>query len=237
MKISDYTDQNLLNSIYDKYSNVFGVICNPDILNENKKCFGVVLLEISVKNKKDINLNDHVEFIQKKIKWRSSYPDKKGRKLCLVDAYWCKRYIHDRKIKCSIRVLKSQVEGSERIYYGYNEEIMLTKDQYIKRQLILKFSKYPAIVFEACKNFDQRWWITKDYYRALNETSKHYLIKHEQLKKYVAQYNKAKKEFNEEWNKLLLKYYENNEADLYFDKMYDEIGEEETKVIPFKKQI
>jgi hypothetical protein len=237
MKIEDYIDQNLLDNIYSRNSNVLGVIANPDITNERKKCFGKVLLLVNIEKKKNINIKDNIEFYPNKIKWRSSFSDKKGRKLLLVDPYWCKLYIHDRKIHCPIRILKSKVEGTERIYYGIDEDILLTKNQFIKRKLLLKFAKTPHIIFEACENFNERWWTTKDYYRALNETSKHYLIKHDQLKIYIGEYNNAKKQFQAEWNNLLIKHYQNNESDQEFDKFYNdfEITKNESVVIPFRK--
>jgi hypothetical protein len=69
----------------------------------------------------------------------------------------------------------------------------------------------------------------------LNETSKHYLIKHEQLKKYISEYNNAKKNFNKEWNVLLINHYQNNDAQKEIDVLFEsfEKVEKQDNIINF----
>jgi len=233
--MKEYVSEDTLNNIYNRNSNVFGIISNPNCLNNNGKCFGKVELIISIKRKKNILKNDIVEFNKDKIKWRSSNSDDKGCALCLVDPYWCKNYINNPKIKCPIRVLKSKIENEQRIYYSVDDYILLTKDQFIKRNLLTKFAKIQSLIIKACENFNDRYWSSKNYYKSLNETSKHYLIKHDQLKTFISTYNNAKKEFNKEWNKLLLKHYENNQNDLETSKLLEQFTtKEESKVINFR---
>ena len=55
------------------------------------------------------------------------------------------------------------------------------------------------------------------------------------MKTFISTYNNAKKEFNKEWNKLLLKHYENNQNDLETSKLLEQFTtKEESKVINFR---
>ena len=232
-----YISEDTLNNIYDRHSNVFGIISNPDCLNNNDKCFGKITLLISITSNKNIIINDIVEFNKDKIKWRASRYDDKGCTVCLVDPYWCKIYEDNPKIKCPIRVLKSKVENGNRNYYSADDIMLLTKDQFIKKRLLIKFSKHQNLLIKAVENFNERYWSSKNYYKSLNETSKHFLIKHDQLKRVVSTYNNAKKEFNKEWNKLLLKHYQINQNDLSISKLLDNFKQKkETKIINFSRK-
>ena len=233
--MNKYVSKDTLENIYNRNENVYGIVSNPNILNENNRCFGKVILLINLKSQKKIVINDIIEFRGDKIKWRSTKCDDNGCVLCLVDPYWCRLYIYNPKIQCKVRVLKSHVTNNGRIYYGENEFINMTKDEFIKRQLLLKFAKWPYIVFAAVENFNRRYWETKDYYKSLNETSKHYIIKHQDLKSYRADYSKAVQEFNNKWNKLLLDSYRNeksnNEIEFLFNKYKEKSKNKKGKVI------
>lgn len=218
--MNEYISEDTLNNLFNRNKNVYGVVANPNITNENNRCFGKILLLINLESKKKITINDIVEFRGDKIKWRSTKFDDNGCILCLIDPYWCRLYIHNPKIQCPVRVLKSHVANNNRSYYGADEFVIMNKDEFIKRRLLLKFAKWPHFIVAACINFSNRYWSSKDYYKSLNETSKHYLIKHKDLKSYVGQYGRAKSYFNKKWNDLLLKSYQNKEASESVDKLY-----------------
>lgn len=218
--MNEYVSEDTLNNLFNRNKNVYGIVANPDITNENNRCFGKVLLLINLKSKKKITINDIVEFRGDKIKWRSTTCDDNGCILCLIDPYWCRSYIYNPKIQCPVRILKSHVTDNNRIYYGADAFVIMNKDEFIKRRLLLKFAKWQHLVVAACENFNNRYWAIKDYYKALNETAKHYLIKHDQLKSYLSDYSNAKKEFNKEWDDLLLKSYQNKEASELIEKLY-----------------
>jgi len=60
--MNKYVSKDTLENIYNRNENVYGIVSNPNILNENNRCFGKVILLINLKSQKKIVINDIIEF-------------------------------------------------------------------------------------------------------------------------------------------------------------------------------
>jgi hypothetical protein len=233
--LSVYASESTIDNIYNQYHDSFGVISNLNIINEGK-CFGKVVLVIGILKKKFIKKGSIIKFQEKNVKWSSTHFDDKGCTLHILKAHWCTPFKFEEQLNVPIRILKSKrLEDGTRHYWGEDELLTFTKDQYIERMLLHKYAKEPVMIYYACKNMARRFKEHRDYYRALNETSKHYLIKHERLKSYYGEYQKAKQTFYKNWDVLLLESYRYNKIEKDISEMYNQLTEvKNSKVIPFK---
>ena len=230
----NYIDDDLLSNIYSKFGNVLGIVSNPNIENDYEKCFGKVVMRINVKSKKKIYLKDIVEFDETKTKWRSSKPDNNGCVLCLVDPYWCRMYKLDEKIEVPVIVLRSESDGENRRYWEETSYQVMNRNQFLKRMLLYKMSKYSYAQTEAVNNFNDRLNKIKDYYKALNETARNYRIKHDDLTTLRGVFANFRKEIYKEWDRLLLKHYKNNTSKIELRDLIDMFRKETSNVIDFK---
>lgn len=222
--INKYVSDEVLENIFNRSNNFIGVVSNDQMINENMKCFGIVALLVNVEKdkRKGIEINDVIEFLPEKIKWSSGKCDEYGCELHLINPYWCKEYICEERLNVPFNVLKSEVSYGERKYFVIEEIInKLNKDQFIARKMLFEFQDLPHLKFEACKNMASRFKNHNDYYRALNETCKHYLIEHEEMKSLYGRYQRAKGKFKKEWETMLLKEYKRSKAMKNVRKIYD----------------
>ena len=205
------------------------------MINDYGKCFGKVIMKINVDSKKKISLKDIVEFDVSKIKWKSSQPDANGCVLCLVNPYWCRMYKLDEKIEVPIIVLKSEADGENRTYWDEVSYQIMNRNQFLKRMLLYKLADYTYAQTEAVNNFINRINETKNYYKALNETSRNYRIEHRQLETLRGTFANFRKEIYKQWDQLLLKHYKNNSSKIELRDLIDRFEKETTNVIEFKK--
>ena len=230
----NYINEDMLNNIFNQFGNVFGIVSNPNVNNDYKKCFGKVIIKVTVKSKKKITLRDIIEFDESKIKWKSSNPDTDGCVLCLVDPHWCRMYKLDEKIKVPVTVLRTQSDGENRRYWDELAFQVMNQNQFLKRRLIDKKGGYTYAQTEAVTNFEERLYKHKDYYKALNETAKNYRIKHEELKSLRGVFANFRKEIYKEWDNLLLNHYKNNQSKVELKDLIERFKKEKSNVIDFK---
>ena len=229
-----YINEDILNNIFNQFGNVLGIVSNPNILNDYGKCFGKVLIRVSIKSKKKIILRDIVEFNLSKIKWKSSHPDSDGCILCLVDPHWCRMYKLDEKIEVPITVLRSEADGDSRRYWEEIAYQEMNVRQFLKRRLIDKQGEYTYAQTEAVINFEERLNKYKDFYKALNETARNYRIEHLVLRSLRGTFANFRKQIYKEWDELLLKHYKNNTSKVELGDLIDRFKKEKSNVVDFK---
>jgi len=215
-KLNDYLNEESISKIYELYTNVLIIETDPNVITEYEKKFGKVLLDIESK-KKSIVTGDYVVFDIDRIKWKSKFHGNKI--IVVINPYWVKKFIHEPKIPIEVDVLKSKTTKKGREYYIDVETIKLTFNQFFERRKLELCGKYQYCYMQASRNFNKRYGETNDYYKALNEVSKHYGIEHHSLKQFISAYSHIKKNIKSEWSKLLLKYYENNQSDYLLSKL------------------
>lgn len=213
-KLSEYLDEDGINNIFNSYSNVFVIKYDEDA-KIGEDYAGELLMKVNIeKDKKYIRTNDHVRFRCDKVKWKN-----KEMVIALIDPYWVKPFINDEKLPVKVQVLKSRLVQEKRHYYTDYETIEMNYKQFMKRRLFEEFHNLKTSYLEAYSNFQKRRKKV-GYYQALNETSKHYLIEHDDLKKVVIpRVNNALKRFKKEWDDLYIQDVKNAKAKKAIDKL------------------
>ena len=231
--IANYVSKETLDNIYNRNSNVLGIITNTE-LEENGRGIGTVVLFVNLKKKSYFKYGDVISYNKSKLQW-SSIADDDGCKLYLINPYWCKAYNHDVKIPCDVEVLKSVDDNGERKYYKSTEKMFLTKKQYIKRYNIELFGDVKYRMIAACENMWERFNEHKDYYKALNESAKHYLIDHTVLKKCYGKYTRAAGVAVSRWEKFKVEYYTQNQNQKVLEEKLNALKRKtDSNVIEFK---
>ena len=232
-----YINDDMLEKIYEEYPKCFGIRFNENII-VNGKCVGQVLL-LSGVTKKTIGYNSRVKFLKEKIKYITG--ENNGSKLCVINQYWVKPFINNPKLKFKIKVLKSKLNETtnERVYFYDLEEIELTYSQYIMRNMIIDFGNYKHQIICAYENFKQRYGLHHNYYRALNETCKNYLIKHDMLKSILSRIDNTKKKYKKEWTKEYIKHLEINRDQRIIDELFKDskVEKDKSNIVQFKKEV
>jgi hypothetical protein len=232
--IEDYLDENGLNNLYDQFKNVVVCETNPSLKNSLGNMIGRVLLTIDSK-KKSLKKESRVEFSPERIKWRSAMKDNKC--IVVILSHWAKPYLRDIKLKVLVKVLRSKVDSNgKRVYYEDTEDLDLTMDQFIQRRMNEELAMYRYKYVQAYENFNRRNFQLKDYYRALNETSKHYMIPHEKLKTLISNINHLKKALKKEWNNYLIQHYERHVEDKMINEFFTN-DSDKSNVINMTKRV
>jgi len=177
VELKNCLSEDKINNIYDTYSNVFVVLYDENAKMGNRYV-GQVLAKVNItKDKSYIKNGDFIDFRVDKVKWKDG-------RVIIVDPYWVKLYMDKETLPIQVKVLRSKVVGDIRKYYEDYEIIEMTYKQFIKRRLMEDYANVKHSFMEAYSNFQKR---RKEvgYYQALNETSKHYMIEHENLKKII----------------------------------------------------
>lgn len=236
-KYEKYINNEILENITNQFENIFGVVSNPHFENEYGKCVGQIVLAIKLKNKVNLSLGDIVEFKESKIKWRSSYPDDHGRIICLLDPHWVKQHKINIRIDVPVKVQKTivkEVDGQiEKEYFIETEYQKMNRNQFIKRKMIEYLRDYKYYEIEAVNNLNARYSEHKDYYRAVNETSKNYVIPSDYLISLRGKINSIKKKILSEWMNLELSYFKNKNAQTDMDELYKLLEKESSNVVQF----
>ena len=102
--------------------------------------------------------------------------------------------------------------------------------------MIIDFHDRPYALIEAYENHKKMQRQHNDYYKALNSTSKHFLIEHETLKSFISEVNNRKRTYKKDWIEGKLKYLEDRAIEKEFDEMFghDNVELEDAKIIDFK---
>jgi hypothetical protein len=230
MKLEDYLDENSIDNIYNTFSNVFVIRYDVNAIKMGRYV-GQLIAKVDMKKDKDyIRVGNYVEFKKNKIKWTN-------RKICVVDPYWVKNYLDDEKLSVNVKVLKSKVENGkdERTYYLDNETLELNYKQFIQRRLYEDYSQHPHAFLASYRQFQDRRKKV-EYYKALNETCKHYLIEHSLLKNVIIpKINNSLKKYKKEWNELLTQELKKDRAKKAINDLIEQNKPVDSKVIKLKK--
>jgi hypothetical protein len=225
--INDFLNEEQINRIYNEFNNVFVIRYKPDT-EYNGKYVGRLLLKISLKKNNNIKINDDVVFSVNKIKWRND-------NVCVVNPHWVKKFLDGIKLKIKSKVLNSRINGNnERIYYYDYEYIELNYKQFISKKLVEDFGNIKHNVIEAYFNFYKRRKKV-GYYKALNETSKHYMVEHDYLRNIIVpNVSNALKNYKKEWFEFYIQTLENEKVKNSIKELNEE-KKEHGKIIKFKK--
>jgi len=197
-----HCDEASIINININFSNIVAIETNTDIINENGKGVGKVLLNYSDKSR--IYLNMIVEYNKDKIKWvNSKLVD--GKKLILINPYWVKAYAPSPKLEVPINVYNEKTDQF------VIEMIKLNYNQFMKRRLLEYYRTFKYVIVAAYDNF---CFLRKNnqYHFALNSTVKHYGIRKDDLVSVIGKINNKKKQIGVEWNKLLRQHFQENES-------------------------
>lgn len=223
--INKYCRQDMIDNILAGYPKIVGIESDLDLINENNKCVGKILLLVKAPK---LYLDEIVQFNKNKIKWKSSkYNDEKG--FYIIDPYWVRSYAPEPKIKVPIKIrVKNQIVIEMRsLNYRQFQQSKLTEFYYT--------NKVPHILVAAYQNF----YIMNrpgQYYKAINSTVRNYFITQDQLVHCISRFNQEKNRIKNEWNKHLNNYlHENNSAKLIDDLFkIKEVERSKSNVIPMR---
>jgi hypothetical protein len=224
--LKEYCDQGTIDSIIAGYTKIVGIESNLDIINENNKYVGTILL---INNAPRLKLNMIVEFNTDKIKWRSNKFNEDFR-FYLVDPYWIKSYAPSPKIKVPIKVLDVK---SDQIVVEFVE---LTFKQFMKNRLFDFYGGFQYKYVAAYDNFS-RLFKNNQYYFAINSTVKHYKVSQKNLVKVLSLIDNEKKRIKTEWNSHMNSYFQFNQASKMIEELYGKESRKNNRnnVIAFKK--
>lgn len=230
MELKNCLSEDKINNIYDTYSNVFVVLYDENAKMGNRYV-GQVLAKVNItKDKSYIKNGDFIDFRVDKVKWKDG-------RVIIVDPYWVKLYMDKETLPIQVKVLRSKVVGDIRKYYEDYEIIEMTYKQFIKRRLMEDYANVKHSFMEAYSNFQKR---RKEvgYYQALNETSKHYMIEHENLKKIIIpRVNNSLKEYKKEWSDLYIRSLKQNKAREAVAKLIQDNKEMKAEVINIRTKL
>ncbi len=220
-----HISKDTIDNIHINYTKIVGIISNLDILTENKKHVGKILL---IENAPKLFLNMIVEFSPDKIKWKSTNNDGNG--LYLINPYWVKSYSPDPKLKVPIKV-------------RHNDQLVimmrdLTFSQFKQSRMYEYYfiNKIPHSYVAAYQNF-YRMNRPGKYYLAINATVKNYFISQTRLVKIISGFNNEKKRIKSEWDKFLTQHVKHNESLKMINELFSKmkIEKESDNVIKFGK--
>lgn len=226
-KSSKYCSKNVVDGIKSNYTKIVGIESNLDIMNENDKCVGRIIL---ILNSKKLFLDEIVQFNKTKVKWSSSNFSDDGFGFYLVDPYWVKSYAPLPKINVPVYVYDPK---SEQFVINMVE---LNYNQFQKRKLMEFYRNWKYVMVAAYDNFN---YLLKNnaYYFAINATVKNYGISQKSLTTLIGVINNEKKKIKAEWNKHLNNYFQQNESSKLIEELYGKSVRENvaSNVISFKK--
>lgn len=230
MELKNCLNEDKINNIYNTYSNVFIVLYDENAKTGNRYV-GQLLARVNItKDKGYIKNGDFIDFRADKVKWKDG-------RVVVIDPYWVKLYLDKETLPIQVKVLRSKLVGDVRKYYQDHEVIEMTYKQFIKRRLMEEYSDVKYSFIEAYSNFQGRRK-TVGYYQALNETSKHYLIEHEHLKKVIIpRVNNSLKEYKKEWSDLYIRSLKQNKAREAVAKLIQDNKEMKAEVINISSKL
>lgn len=230
MNLYEYLSEDKIDNIHNQYKNVFVIKYNENAIKRNNYVGQLIAKVDMKKDKMYIKVGDYVEFRKDKIKWTD-------REICIIDPYWVKIYMDDEKLPIKVKVLKSKVDDGKdkREYYLSDEFVELNYKQFMERRLYEDYSQMPHSFLASYKHFQERRKQV-EYYKALNETCKHYLVEHTLLKNVIIpKINNSLREYKKEWKELLTKMLKQDRARKAINDLIEENKPVDSKVIKLKK--
>jgi len=228
IELSKYLNNSSIENINMNHDKIVGIKSNLNIINENKKSVGRVILLKNGSTK--LFLDMIVEFNTNKIKWKCVKFDVNNEGFYLIDPYWVKSYSPEPKINVPIKVrIDNQIVIEMR---------ELTESQFQQNKLMEYYyiNKTPHIIVAAYRNF-YKLNRPGSYYLAINSTVKNYFITQDQLKRIISRINQEKNRIKNEWNKHLKSHLYQNESARLISKLFDknELEKSKSNVVSFKK--
>ena len=235
MKIKYELSEDQINNIFDRYNDVF-LIETKQNAHINNSVVGIIRLGVNVKKQRQyLKSGVYVLFPELRVVWRSS-PDENGHNLVIVKSHWVKKYTIDLKLPITVPIQKyvRNKETGEITYYKDYETIYMNYNQYVNRRMIVDYHDTPYSMLMAYENHKRRQQKYNDYYRALNESSKQFMIEHEVLKKFISDVGHKKKKYKKEWVEWKYQDSENSIIEKELDLILnDDVDFTEGKVVNF----
>jgi hypothetical protein len=239
-EILKYINEDTYFNILNNYMKCIGIESKVDVLNENGKRVGRILMvhyANSVpknKRKKSLMLGMFVEFNPSKIIYTSrkiegDYSVESG--FYLVDPYFVKPYSPDPKCEVPIKVYNPRRKTFE------TELMKLTYKQFQARRLDEFFveNKWMYNGVKAYKNFRDVFASTGQYWMAINSTVKHCWITQDTLiNKILPMVDVQKKVIKNEWLKHMENKQRSDYSSIAVQKLYDQ-NELETAIVEVGK--
>lgn len=224
--VDKYCNERVISSIISRYDKIVGIESNLEIINENNKYVGSILLLHETPKK--LYLDMIVEFNTDKIKYSApNYNREFG--LYFLDPYWVKSYAPSPKLKVPINVF--DIKKNEMV----TEMANLTFNQFMKSKLFAFYGKYQYKYVAAYENFS-KLFRNNQYYYAINSTVKHYNVLQEDLVKIISLINNEKKRIKAEWTKYMSAAVQDHQSAKMIESLYGKRSREKrkTNVISFK---
>jgi hypothetical protein len=222
-----YCTEDTINNLYGNYLKSFGIESDLSITNEKGKCVGKIIFECKTSKYK---LGYIIQFDSSKIKWRSVHLNGNFT-FCIVDQYWCKEYSPSPRIDVPVEVYDEKTNSLITVIQK------MTFSQFLKRRLYMFYSKYAHKYVAAYNNFYELKSKQNQYYYCINATVRNYLVKQEDLKKFISLVNHEKRRIKTEWNELLNQAIRNDQSIAMMNKLYNENEKvkDSTNVIKIRK--
>lgn len=227
-KILKYCSQDTINNIISNNSKAVGIESNLDIINENNKNVGTILLLINSPKQKKLHLDQIVEFNADKKFWSETNVFE-NKSFHLINPHFVKPYSPDPKLKVPVRVLDPK---SGQIVTDMME---LTYNQFLKNRIVEKFEMAPHGLMLAYKNF-YRLFPKNEYWFAINASVKHYRVSQDDLINIISRVNNEVKNIKNEWNTYISAHFQKVESARMIQELLDKKDSEmRSNVINFKK--
>lgn len=194
-KVEKFVSLSSLDNIVSNYSKTIGVICDLGICpNDNNRFVGRIVIKYNTE--KSLQLNEIVEFLEKKAQYQSLIKD--NSQLFLVDPFFVRKHIKNPMIECVVETYNPKTNS---IQYS---TMMLRYKQFMKRRLIEKTGSWSYRMIMAIENFNVMR--KQGRYKAINSTVKNYLVPQKQLESYIGKRSTIIRDINNEWKKLVNEY-------------------------------
>lgn len=229
-EVNKYLNDDSFNNICNNYKRIIGIESDLDIINENRKCVGRIILMNNVSKKLTLNLI--VEFRKDKIKWKD-YKNGTESGFYLIDPYWVRSYSPDPKIEVPINVYRPKTNTIE------TEITKLTYKQFQQSRLMEFYirEKWSHQWVAAYENFRNVYASSCQKYLAINSTVKHYKIPQPTLETILSLVDNKKKQIKNEWGRYLNHQIQQDQSILKIEKLFSKNkAEKKSKnVVKFKK--
>jgi len=203
--------------IVDNFPDCVGVMTNPQILNENKRCVGEVVMINSSTNK--IILKDVVEFQYKNLKYNIETSNENNETIILINPYFIRKWTQTVFLEVPVEVWNEKEDKIE------IEMVRMNFNMFIERKILEIFGDFQHRLIAAIKNYRRLRYKRKDHLYAMNATVKHYKVPFKILGTSLRKYGGHKKHLISVWNKMEVDYFKQNSASEYLKRFSDSYNE------------